>query len=171
MIGLPLYSTLGGDHPTTQTGFFLTPGPTISSQSISQGPMYWPGVTYPWMPWLPGWSGYSTPPPIDPLNAATRICLGNQCWPYARMSSADAEQIKQTLMEKSWPLEYVGLAAIALYDKGYRAQASAVLNVYGGIYGVDEVAQQIQRIYDGRTGPSVVPTGAREYGAFALMFQ
>ena len=164
MLGLPSY--------VTPTGFFITPGPTVaSSQSASQSPMRWPGVTYPWMPWLPGWSGYAVPAPIDPFNAATRICLGNQCWPYARMSAADAEQIVKVLSEASWPLEYVGLAAIALYNRGYWTKARAVLRMYGGVYGIDAIYRQIQRVYDGMTGPSVVPTGAREYGAFAAMIQ
>lgn len=118
--------------------------------------MTWPGVRYPWTPWMPG---YVFPPPVDPLNAASRICLGNQCWPYARLSLADADRIKAVLLERSWPLAEAGLAAVALYDRGYWSQARAILRVYGGVYGVDEVAQQIERVYQGTTGPSVVPTG------------
>jgi hypothetical protein len=162
---------LGAQYSTGPGAFttpFLEPG---GHRPMAQR---WPGVTYPWMPWLPGWSGYAVPPGINPLNAADRICLGNQCWPYARLSFADAKTIVRVLSEQSWPLADASLMAIALYDRGYHRLANAVFDMYGGVYGIDAVAQQIQAIYDARTGPSYIPTGAdaavswqtEQYGQF-----
>jgi len=75
------------------------------------------------------------------------------------MALTDADAVVRALSEKSWPLSYASLMAVALYDKGYRRQAKAVLDIYGGQHGIDKVAAQIQNVYSARGEPSVVPTG------------
>lgn len=142
------YGSQFSTGPGASTTPFLEPG---GHRAISQ---YWPGVQYPWMPWLPGFSGYSRPPPITP-----RICLGNQCFAYDRMALSDADGVVRALMEKSWPLANASLMAVALYEKGYRRQAHAILNAYGGQHGIDKVAAQIQHVYSAHGGPSFLPTG------------
>lgn len=124
--------------PGASTTPFLEPG---GHRPMTQR---WPGVTYPWMPWMPG--SFAAPPPVS-----DRICLGNQCWPYARLSFADASTIVEVLSRQSWPLADASLMAIALYENGYRRQARAVIDMYGGAYGIDKLSRQIQAVYDGRT--------------------
>ena len=115
--------------------------------------MRWPGVQYPWMPWIPGWSGFA-----KPVDRPGRICLGNQCWPYARLTLANAEEIVAVLRKRSWPIASASVAAIALYENGFRRQSRAVVDVYGGIYGLDRLQAQIDAIYYG--GGPTEPTFA-----------
>lgn len=120
------------------------PGPAfIVPNSTRPIPQRWPGITYPWMPWLPGWSGWSRPPGLGP-----RICLGSQCWPYAQMNLACANEMCRVACAKSWPLAEGAQVAVALYQNGYRRQARAVLDMYCGHYGMERVYRQIQNVYD-----------------------
>lgn len=134
--------------------------PDLPFQTRFTPSQVWPGATYPWQLNLPWTSSPAFPPRINPFNASTRICLGAECWPYARLSLADAETLVYRLQQKSWPLRDASIVAVALWSKGYDQMSRAVLNMYGGIYGIDKVSQQIQDVYQGRTGPMSQPTGA-----------
>lgn len=107
-------------------------------------PETWPGVTTPWQPWSP-WATAARP-----LFRSDRLCLGADCWAISRLTLADADQMVKTLQRKSFPLAQAGLAAAALYEAGFRQHARGVLRIYGGIYGMEKVEEQIRRVYDYR---------------------
>ncbi len=87
------------------------------------------------------------------------MCLGAQCFALDRLSLADADQIKAALSKNSWPLAYASTAAVALYQSGFQTQARAVLRMYGGLYGVKAIGDQINRIYNGSAAPVLHATG------------
>ncbi len=107
-------------------------------------PQVWPPVTYPWVPY-PWDVGGSGPKVLTP----DRICLGSQCWPWRRMTIANAKDIARILLSKSWPIAKAVPMAMALADRGYRMQARAVLRVYGDANGVAAINEQILNVYRG----------------------
>lgn len=107
----------------------------------------WPQVPHPWTPypWIVGGAG-------DGVFTEDRVCLGSQCWPLRRMAFFQADEIKNTLLKRSWPLSQASVLAVALYEVGYYQQARAVGRMYGGHYGVEAWNNQIKRVYDGSLG-------------------
>lgn len=120
-------------------------GPPFLPGAASMRPLpeTWPGVTYPWMPWSPFASAEAVFAPAD-----GRVCLGAQCWWASRLTLADADEMVSVLQHKSFPLAQASVAAVVLYEKGFRQHARGVLRIYGGLYGMEKVAAQIRRVYE-----------------------
>lgn len=113
-------------------------GPTeaglTSSRAMPTAAM-WPGLAYSWMPPTP----WGTPGEIP-----NRICIGAQCWPRAGITQFGADNVANVLRSRSWPVDTMSRAAVALYRDGFYRQARGILDVYGGRHGVDAVARAMR---------------------------
>lgn len=119
-------------NPGARTMPWMQPG---GSQLIS---MTWPGVTFPWalMPWGEG-----------ALTMPATIELDGSVFSVQKLRLADARNMNRILRSRSFPIAQASHAAVALYQSGFYDMARGIMNVYGGIYGVVAVREQIMRVY------------------------
>lgn len=104
----------------------------------------WSGVAFSWLP-------FTLTPPIRPEIEAGRFCLGNRCWLFRQLQLADAREIVEILLRRSWPLTTASKAAAVLYARGFLREARILRDAYGKRFSVERVERQINAVYQSWT--------------------